>query len=33
MRKMPRVRLIDRTGLDDAEVARRIVGVLGLNGA
>jgi len=33
MRKMPRVELIARTGLGDAEVARRVVGLLGLNGA
>jgi tRNA dimethylallyltransferase len=33
MRKMPGVELIDRTGLDDREVAHRIVGLLGDNAA
>jgi tRNA dimethylallyltransferase len=33
MRRMPRVELIDRTGLDDHAVARRVVALLGENGA
>jgi tRNA dimethylallyltransferase len=31
MRKLPGVELIDRTGRDDPDVARQVVGILGLN--
>jgi tRNA dimethylallyltransferase len=32
LRRMPGVELVDRSGRDDAEVARQIVGLLGENG-